>query len=183
MNGFNEKLAQVMGVEKINGLDKFSLFGGSIGLLVDTSAIIGLARGLIIPNIPKPVSPPEGGLLITALLGFYFLGLLIWFLIRFERAKRNPNFEKDHRAFDELRQHADWEICLIPILGVFGLMKEETTQVILFLSVFIAFLPVTLWIYALTSTIGASLFTGLFASILFAQYATFFAMTLDKFFY
>ena len=45
---FNNKLAKMLGVKEITGLDKFSLFGGVIGLIADTIGILTFASGLVV---------------------------------------------------------------------------------------------------------------------------------------
>jgi len=187
MNKLEAKLAQIMGVEKLSGLDKFSLLCGSIGLIVDTIAIIGFSGGLVLPYLPVPNKTPNGGLLLTAFLGFYSLTLIIWFLIRFERAKREKRGlvnDLSFRALDSITEDSSWGLILIPGLGtIYMLFVEETTIVISFLSVFISWLPATLWIYTLSTNPWLGIGIGLAASLVLSQYATWFALILDKFFY
>lgn len=199
---FDEKLAKRLGVKKITGLDKFSLFTGVIGLLADTIAIGTFVHsiGSFFPGVTVAESsrPPEGGLLLTALIGLYSLTLLIWFLIRFERGRRLPNYKDDVRAFDlALGDSHDlalgdlggifgpppWVFTLIPVIGIAVLAWIEETRTIFFVASFLAFLPVTLWIYTLTSNLWLALGIGLLASAFLSQYSTFFALILDKFFY
>jgi len=191
MSNFNEKLAQIMGVEKITGLDKFSLFGGTIGLIVDITAIIGLAKGLIFPNLPIPKEIPTGGLLLTAFLGFYSLTLIIWFLIRFERSKREKLgvLDKNNtsiRTIDliDSQMTDSVTILLVPLLGTFFVFFAVfDTMIISFLSVFISWLPVALWLYALQMNPFLAIGGGLIVSMFLSQYAIWFALILDKFFY
>jgi len=188
MGNFDEKLAKTLGLEKVTGLDKFSLYTGVIGLVGDTIGIGTFAVGLMIPNLPKPQHPPDGGLLITALLGFYFLTLIIWFLIRFERVKRQKRTgviaEESFRAFDEFSNQEGWGFMLFPVLGgILNMFVIDATVVLSFLSIFISFLPSTLWLYTLSMNPWLSLGLGLFVSAFISQYATFFALVLDKFFY
>ncbi len=187
-NKFDQNLAKALGVKKITGLDKFSLFTGTVGLIGDTIGILAFAGGLIIPSQPKPVIPPEGGLLVTALLAFYFLTLLIWFLIRFERQKieirTQKEFDSSYRSFDMLCAEDDqWGVILVPLIGAFFAMSIEATKVMFFFSAFVAFLPTTLWIYVLSTNPWLALGTGILGGVFLAQYSTFFALILDKFFY
>lgn len=186
---FDGKLAKLFGVKKITGLDKFSLFGGIIGLAADTIGIATSARGLFIPTLPKPDTPPEAALLITAVLGLYFLTLLIWFLIRFERNKIELLVKEELdvaiRTYDQIspQDSSIVSALLIPLIGVILIVVREETRVIFFLSVFISFLPVTLWIFTLTANPWLALGIRLFGGAFLSQYATFFALILDKFFY
>jgi hypothetical protein len=186
-NKFDVKLAKIFGIRKITGLDKFSLFGGGIGLIADTIGIAIFAHGLFVPSLPKPNIPPEGGLLITALLEFYFLSLIIWFMIRFERAKAEAitgeELDIDHRTFDDVTLGFGWGVILVPLIGVIIAALYEDTRVIFFLSIFISFLPVTLWIFILTTNPWMALGIGIFGGAFLSQYATFFALILDKFFH
>jgi len=188
MNKFDDNLAKVMGVKKITGLDRFSLLSGVIGLIVDIGAIIGLAGGLVIPNLPVPEKIPAGGMLITAFLGFYSLTLIVWFLIRFERAKREKLEMIDstsNRLFDSINEAMEGVvgILLIPLIGTWLIFFVYETMATSFLSVFISWLPVALWIYVSTSDPWLGVGVGLVVSIFFSQYATWFALVLDKFFH
>ena len=75
---------------KLSPLDWFSLITGVLGLLADTIAIWAFAASLGLLMFPtggnKPEDATDGTLLLTAILGFYCLTLIVWFLIRFERA-------------------------------------------------------------------------------------------------
>ncbi len=186
-NKIDQRLAKILGIKKVTGLDKFSLFTGVIGLVGDTIGILAFAGGLIIPSLPKPEVLPEGGLLITALMGFYFLTLIIWFLIRFERAKlesiTGEELDITHRAFDDFVGGSVWGFFLVPLMGTIFMMSDDETRVIFFFSVFISFLPVTLWIFTLSANPWLALGIGLFGGAFLSQYSTFFALILDKFFY
>lgn len=196
---FDENLAKIFGVKKVTGLDKFSLFGGGLGLIADTIGIFIFARDLFLPNqfdaVQANWSPSEGGLFMTALLGLYFMTLLMWFLIRLERSKlevmTGEVLDPEYRAYDQLtsedllgKEENSAPILLVPFLGVFyAVFMADVTRVIFFLLVFMSFLPAALWIFALTANPWLALGVGLFASAFLSQYATFFALILDKFFH
>ena len=164
-------------------LDKFSLFTGIIGLISDTIAIgtFAVSVGLFIPNFKIISGPPEGGLLLTAILGLYSLAMIVWYLLRLARAKGKMTAF----GFDELIEDREWPLYFVPLLGAFTAITVPALAVlrlIFFLALFFAFLPATLWIYVLSANIWIALIVGLLGSAFVSQYAIFFALVLDKFF-
>ncbi len=174
---------------KLTALDKFSLVTGIIGLVADTLAIGSFIYSLGLFAIPKEnqVNHPQGNLLLTAIVGFYSLTLIVWFLLRFERSRAHT--EEVESAHELIEFDAGIEANLVilgfilcPVIGSGLLTMFRETRVVFFLAVFFAFFPTTLWIYALSSQAWLALGIGLFGSATLSQYSTFFAVVLDKFF-
>ena len=174
---------------KLTVLDKFSLTTGSIGLVADTLAIGSFIYSLGLFAIPKEnqVSAPQGNLLLTAIVGFYSLTLIVWFLFRFERSRAHTEEVEGAHELVEFDTGVEANLVILgfilcPVIGSGFLATMRETRVIFFLAIFFAFLPTTLWIYALTSQAWLALGIGLFGSATLSQYSTFFAVVLDKFF-
>lgn len=169
-------------------LDKFQLFAGILGLCADTIAITLFAESLGILGFPwskvqLTEKAIEGNALLTVLIGFYSLTLIIWFLIRFERSRNHAigDFARELMDLNE-DQFVLLLISFIPVIGAGFLAWIRPTRTIFFFSIFIAFLPATLWIYTFSVQAMPALFLGLLNSMLISQYATFFAIVLDSFF-
>lgn len=174
---------------KLTALDKFSLTTGIIGLVADTLAIGSFIYSLGLFAIPKEnqVSAPQGNLLLTAIVGFYSLTLIVWFLFRFERSRAHTEEVEGAHELVEFDTGVEANLVILgfilcPVIGSGFLATMRETRVIFFLAIFFAFLPTTLWIYALTSQAWLALGIGLFGSATLSQYSTFFAVVLDKFF-
>ncbi|MFZ5858865.1 MAG: hypothetical protein ACOYZ6_18715 [Chloroflexota bacterium] len=174
--------------EKLSRLDKFSLITGVIGLVADTIAIGSFAYSLGLLGLPilgeMTRESKDGNLLLTALIGFYSLTLIVWFLLRLERSRGHSD-EADLAA--EILDVSEDEVVMlgilfIPLIGPFFLGLVRPTRVIYFFTVFIAVLPTTLWIYTLSSQPWSALGIGLLVSLTVSQYSTFFALVLDRFF-
>ena len=174
---------------KLTALDKFSLATGIIGLVADTLAIGAFVYSLGLFAIPKEnqVNAPQGNLLLTAIVGFYSLTLIVWFLFRFERSRAHTEEVESAHELVEFDTSIEANLVILglilcPVIGSGFLAMLRETRVIFFLAIFFAFLPTTLWIYALTSQAWLALVIGLLGSATLSQYSTFFAVVLDKFF-
>jgi uncharacterized membrane protein len=174
---------------KFSALDKFSLVTGIIGLVADTLAIGSFVYSLGLFALPKgtQTTAPQGNLLLTAIVGFYSLTLIVWFLFRFERSRSHE--EEVNSAHELVEFDSSFEanltmlgFVLCPVIGSILLAMFRQTRIIFFLAIFIAFLPTTLWIYALSSQAWLALGIGLLGSATLSQYSTFFALILDQFF-
>ncbi len=183
-------------LKNLSGLDKFAIVTGVIGLFADTIAIVGFATGagLIIPNVQGFSTTPDGILLITGLGGLYSLTMIVWFMLR--RKPLNP--ETKMFGLDSLL-HPPWEkkqafdtepsevqnliVCLIPFFGpFFTYFANISARVIFWIGYFFSLLPCVLWLYLSSTSAWIGFLGGVFVSFLLAQYSTFFALVLDKFF-
>ena len=170
--------------------ERFDLFTGVIGLVTDTIAILGaIGAGFIMPtfsNVRIVSAALDTLILFTALLGLYSLTMIVWFLFRWRRSKQ----ETKTFGFDELYrfQNLDYTIsyllfCLLPILGAFGsVLYLSSMRVIFWFAVFISLFPTTFWFYLLSGQALFAFIGGVLGSFIISQYATFFALVLDKFF-
>jgi hypothetical protein len=179
-------------MEKSNRLRHYwSLILGSIGLAADMITILGtISVGRIMPAVSNVVlvTPAlETILLLTALVGFYSLTLIVWFLFRWRRSRQ----EIKTFGFDELWEgfgsgSDNWVdhivFILSPILGMLPSFSIPSARIIFWLATFIALLPTTLWLYLLSAQLWVGCGVGLLTSLLLGQYATYFALVLDKFF-
>jgi hypothetical protein len=183
----------------MNKLDKFTILTGSTGLVADTITIVGFATGagLVVPNVKGFDSTPGGVFLFTGLIGFYSLTMIVWFLFR--RKLLNPEtamfgFDElsvqKYRDFEnyrwvELTRDSAWELIynLIPVFGTFlHIIAHKSARVIFWIAVFVSLFPSIFWIYLLSSNALSAALLGTGISYLLAQYSTFFALALDKFF-
>jgi hypothetical protein len=173
---------------KLSRLDKFSLITGIIGLAADTLAIGSFAASLGLLSLPSQsstVSSTAGNLLITAVVGFYSLTLIVWFLIRLERSRKHGEIgDLGQRILDLDEENAPvLALLLVPLLGPIFLCIARPTRIIFLLTVFIAFFPTTLWIYTLSASAWQACGFGFLGSMTISQFSTFFALVLDKFFH
>jgi hypothetical protein len=103
--------------EKLSRLDKFSLITGVIGLVADTIAIGSFAYSLGLLGLPilgeMSHESKDGNLLLTALVGFYSLTLIVWFLLRLERSRGHSD-EADLAA--EILDVDEGEVVMLGIL-------------------------------------------------------------------
>ncbi|RMH33061.1 MAG: hypothetical protein D6694_15770 [Gammaproteobacteria bacterium] len=179
-------VVSLSGFRLMSRLDKFQLYAGIVGLVADTIGIgtflasLGLVK---IPFISDFQDAPQGSFIIAALVGFYSLTLIVWFLIRFERQQHHNN-DLERLDLSILGYGGATAIffCFIPLLGAGFMAYLEKIRIIFFLAIFIAFLPATLWIYAVSTQAWLALGSGLLISAIVSQYATFFALVLDNFF-
>lgn len=168
----------------------FALFAGVIGLTADTITILGtIGVGRILPSVSNTriaSTALDSVLLITALVGLYSLTMIVWFLFRWKRAKQETKtFGLDDLYHEPEPSSPVFNIIfsLFPIVGPFtGMLTLRSVRTIFWLAIFIALLPTTLWLYLLTTQVWISCGVGFLGSFLLAQYATFFALVLDKFF-
>jgi len=167
----------------------FALYTGVIGLVADTITILGaIGAELILPsvsNVRIVGAALDSLILITALVGLYSLTMIVWFLFRRKRAEQ----EIKTFGFDELHHEPESSpvenviLSLIPMFGAFiSMLSLQSIRTIFWLAVFISLLPTTLWIYLLSTQVWISCIGGMLGSFVLSQYATFFALVLDKFF-
>jgi len=105
--------------------------------------------------------------------------MIVWFLFRWQRTGQ----EIKTFGFDEVFADPEGLTYLIPVIGaIAGLIAYTSVRVVFWLAVFISLLPTSLWLYLNTGQIWLGCFAGLLGSFILAQYATFFALVLDKFF-
>jgi len=168
---------------KLSPLDKFSLATGILGLGADTLAIGSFVYSLGLFAIPQEnqVNAPQGNLLLTAIIGFYSLTLIVWFLFRFERSRSHEQEVNNAHELVEFDSGIEANLTMLglflcPVIGSIILAMFRETRVVFFLAIFIAFLPTTLWIYALSSQAWLALGIGLLGSATLSQYSTFFAV-------
>jgi len=174
---------------KLSPLDRFSLATGIIGLVADTLAIGSFVYSLGLFALPheNQAVAPQGNLLLTAIVGFYSLALIVWFLFRFERSRSHVEEVDGAHELVEFDSSLEANLTVLgfvlcPIIGSILLAMFRETRIIFFLAIFIVFLPTTLWIYALSSQAWLALAIGLLGSATLSQYSTFFALILDQFF-
>ncbi len=170
--------------------ERFDLFTGVIGLVADTIAILGaIGAGFIMPtfsNMRIVSAALDTLVLFTALLGLYSLTMIVWFLFRWRRSKQ----EEKTFGFDELYSFQSIEgtisyllFCLLPIIGAFGsAVILPSMRVIFWFAVFISLLPTIFWFYLLSGQAAIASIGGILGSFAISQYATFFALVLDRFF-
>lgn len=156
-------------MKNLSKLDNFFLISGVLGLFADTVALIEIFRrgGLTISGNPSVNEISEFSLILTAFFGIYSLTLLIWFLIR--------NFKNNIFVNDE------YSTLAVPLLGMFSLIIYMPD--IYFLSVFIAWLPSSIWIFAVSQTAYLAVLYGLLISLGISQYSVFFSLILESFFF
>lgn len=167
-------------------LDKFQLITGIVGLVADTIAIGSFASSLGLIGLPQSSPDPSsnGGLLLTAIIGFYSLALIIWFLIRLERSRQHNIGDIAQSLLGVHEEQVEVLVfALIPLVGAWSMTMLRPSRTIFLLAVFIAFFPTTLWIYALSAQAWLALGIGLLGSALLSQYSAFFAIVLDNFFH
>ena len=124
--------------------------------------------------------------LLTAVIGTYSLTLIVWFLFRWRRAQQDTKvFGLDELYHQPYSFSPTFNIMfsLVPLFGPFGgMITHPSIRTIFWLAVFISLLPTTLWLYLVTAQIWIGCGAGLIGCFLISQYATFFALVLDRFF-
>ena len=112
-------------------LDKFSLFTGIVGLFADTIAIGSFAASIglfVIPNSAVKGST-NGTLLVTGIIGFYSLALIIWFLVRLERARKPAAMDELHELLESEGEDAFGILLVfIPLIGAFSLASYRSMR-------------------------------------------------------
>lgn len=170
--------------------DNFQLFTGVTGLIADTIAILGfIGAGVVLPSVSGigiAKAALDALILLTAILGLYSLTMIVWFLFRRRRSRqKSKTFGFDELCLQSFPGTPATNILfsLIPMFGTFfGILSLNSVRVIFWLGVFIALLPTTLWFYLVSGQASTGCLIGVFGSFFLAQYATFFALVLDKFF-
>jgi hypothetical protein len=163
---------------------------GGVGLIADTITIVGAIIAAHIRPIVSGTSIVRPALdvvlLTTLLIGLYSLTMIVWYLFRRRRLKQDAKqfglddiYELDPSAGPVY----GIIVSLVPVIGpFFGMITLVSARNVFWLAFFIALLPTTLWLYLFTISTGVSCTIGLLGSFVLAQYATFFALVLDKFF-
>lgn len=188
MNEFSDTKHTMTRWEKFK--THYPLYTGVIGLVADTITILGaIGVAQILPHVSSTTitSPTfESLLLITALVGLYSLTMIVWFLFRWKRAKQEiKTFGLDELYQDSMGSTSLFNVmfALIPVFGPFnGMLSLRSVRLIFWLAVFVSLFPTTLWLFLLTTQALISCGSGLLGSFLLSQYATFFALVLDRFF-
>ena len=170
--------------------DRFDLYTGIIGLVADTITILGaIGVELILPSVANTRitgAALDSLILLTAFFGLYSLTMITWFLFRRQRAEQTTKTF----GLDELYNEPDGEspvfnvmFSLIPVIGPFlSMLSLRSVRVIFWLAVFISLLPTALWLYLISAQVWIGFIAGVLGSFILSQYATFFALVLDKFF-
>jgi hypothetical protein len=168
---------------------RFDLYTGVIGLIADTITILGvIGAELILPSISYTRivgAALDSLILLTAFVGLYSLTMIVWFLFRRQRAEQTTKTFGFDELCDEPESSPVFNVMmsLIPVLGAFfSMLSLHSVRVIFWLAVFISLLPTALWLYLLSAQVWVSCIGGLLGSFILSQYASFFALVLDKFF-
>lgn len=140
-------------MEKMSSLEKFSLFTGVIGLVVDTITLVGLISGIVVPSPRLGFwSRPEVVAVWTLALLVYGLVVCLFFIVlyarkRWSRSGRWPDATSRKKATLTLGYllwlplSIIWGIAMLQLLsGTYGLPISDVST---------SALPVLAWLYFL----------------------------------